>query len=178
MDKSMNVNLCCKSAQRGATLMISLMILLVMTLIGVTSMGTSNLEEKMAGNDRDLNLSFQAAEAALRQAEDYVNNNIVSTAAFDGTNTGLYTQDSNPDIFAAATWANSISYNGTINYVNTAPQYIVEITSTIGDDDINVSGYGESSGSGTITAFRVTARGTGGTDGAVTLLQSNFGRRF
>jgi type IV pilus assembly protein PilX len=167
-----------KSTQRGATLMISLMILLVMTLIGITSMGTSNLEEKMAGNDRDQNISFQAAEAALRQAEDYVNNDIVSTAAFDGTNTGLYTQDSNPDIFDAATWANAITYVGTVNYANSAPQYIVEIISTIGEDDINAHGYGESSGSGTITAFRVTARGTGGTDGSVTLLQSNFGRRF
>jgi len=166
------------SRQRGATLMISLMILLVMTLIGITSMGTSNLEEKMAGNDRDINMAFHAAEAALRQAESYVMNDIASTAAFDGTNTGLYAVDSNPDIDAAATWTNSLNYSGTISGINTAPKYIIEVMGAVGNEDVNISGYGESSGAGIITTFRITTRGTGGTDGSVAMLQSYYGRRF
>jgi len=164
--------------QRGATLMISLMILLVMTLIGVTSMGTSNLEEKMAGNDRDLNLAFQSAEAALRQAENYLMNDIASTAAFNGGTAGLYALGSNPDITAAATWASSINYSGTISGIKTSPKYIIEIMGDVGNEDVNISGYGESSGSGVITTFRITSRGTGGTDGAVAMLQSYYGRRF
>ena len=52
-----------RSKQSGSALIISLMILIVMTLIGITGMGTSGLEEKMAGNDRDAALAFQAAEA-------------------------------------------------------------------------------------------------------------------
>ena len=164
--------------QRGATLMISLMLLLVMTLIGVTAMGSANLEEKMAGNDRDLNLAFEAAEAGLRQAENYLTNDIASTAAFSGANTGLYPQDSSPDITTATTWVNSINYSGTISGVKTSPKYIIEIMGDVGNDDVNISGYGESSGSGVITTFRITSRGTGGTDKAVAMLQSYYGRRF
>lgn len=59
-------------SQRGATLIISLLILLVMTLIGVTAIQTTTMEEKMAGNMRDQNLAFQAAEAALRAGEGWM----------------------------------------------------------------------------------------------------------
>ena len=55
--------------QSGAVLIISLIMLLLLTLIGASSMQTSSLEEKMAGNLRDRNLAFQAAESALRDAE-------------------------------------------------------------------------------------------------------------
>lgn len=56
-------------AQRGSALIISLVILLVLTLIGITGMQTTVLEEKMAGNFRDKNIAFQAAESAMRDAE-------------------------------------------------------------------------------------------------------------
>lgn len=56
-------------AQRGAVLIISLMFLVVLTLLAITSMSGTALEERMAGQYRDLNLAFQAAEAGLRDAE-------------------------------------------------------------------------------------------------------------
>jgi type IV pilus assembly protein PilX len=55
--------------QSGAVLIISLIMLLLLTLIGASSMQTTTLEEKMAGNMRDRNIAFQAAESALRDAE-------------------------------------------------------------------------------------------------------------
>ena len=58
--------------QKGAVLAISLIILLLMTLIGVSAMQSTTLQEKMAGNLRDANLAFQAAEAGLRDAENYL----------------------------------------------------------------------------------------------------------
>ena len=60
--------------QQGAVLIISLIILLLMTLIGTTGMQVTSLEEKMAGNMRDRNLAFQAAESALSAAETYLQN--------------------------------------------------------------------------------------------------------
>ena len=57
------------SEQRGATLAIVLIFLVLVTLIGVTAMTTTTLEEKMAGNLKDQNLAFQAAESALRDAK-------------------------------------------------------------------------------------------------------------
>lgn len=51
--------------QNGATLIVSLVILAVVTLLGVASMRASNLELRMAASARDRSVAFQAAEAAL-----------------------------------------------------------------------------------------------------------------
>lgn len=59
----------CPTRQRGAALVVGLVLLVVVTLVGVGAMQTTTLQEKMAGNLRDSNLSFQAAEAALRHCE-------------------------------------------------------------------------------------------------------------
>lgn len=55
--------------QRGVALVIVLILLLVMTVLGVASIRGTVLEEHMSGNMYDRSLAFQAAEAALREAE-------------------------------------------------------------------------------------------------------------
>jgi len=49
--------------------MTGLIFLVILTLLGLTAMQSGILEERMSGNARDRNLAFQAAEAALRDAE-------------------------------------------------------------------------------------------------------------
>ncbi|MFZ1642730.1 MAG: PilX N-terminal domain-containing pilus assembly protein [Candidatus Contendobacter sp.] len=56
--------------QGGAALVVGLILLVVITLVGVGAMQSTTLQEKMAGNLRDSNLSFQAAEVALRNCEN------------------------------------------------------------------------------------------------------------
>ena len=58
--------------QKGAVLVVSLIILLLMTLVGVTAMQVGTVQEKMASNLREQNIAFQAAEAALRRGEQVV----------------------------------------------------------------------------------------------------------
>lgn len=60
------------TTQRGAVLVVSLIFLLLLTLIGTTAMRTTTLQERMAGNTRDTNLSLQAAEAGLRAGQAWV----------------------------------------------------------------------------------------------------------
>jgi len=55
--------------QAGAALVTGLIFLVILTLLGITAMQTSTMEERMSGNARDRNIAFQAAEAALRDAE-------------------------------------------------------------------------------------------------------------
>ena len=57
------------SYQKGSALIFSLIILLVMTIIGISALGTTTLEERMAANDRNQRVAFQAAEAALTEGE-------------------------------------------------------------------------------------------------------------
>lgn len=54
---------------RGAALVVVLILLLLMTLLGLASLRGTLLEERMGANSLDRSLGFQAAEAALRQAE-------------------------------------------------------------------------------------------------------------
>lgn len=55
--------------QRGAVLYIALVLLIVLTLLGLASIGGTVLQERMAGNYRVQQLAFQNAEARLRAAE-------------------------------------------------------------------------------------------------------------
>lgn len=71
--------------QGGAALIVSLLMLMVMTLIGVTAMQTNLLEEKMAGNFRDTNLAFQAAEAGLRDAEADIVSRVSGLSGFNSS---------------------------------------------------------------------------------------------
>ncbi len=57
------------SRQRGAALFIALMFLIIMTVIGLSAANVGILQERMAGNVRETNEAFQAAESTLREIE-------------------------------------------------------------------------------------------------------------
>ncbi len=61
--------------QRGAVLIVSLIMLLVMTLLGISTMGSTKLEMRMASNNQGRQEAFQAAEAALVVAENRLQEN-------------------------------------------------------------------------------------------------------
>ena len=58
--------------QRGAALMVVLILLLIMTLLGLASLRGTLMEERMSAALFDRSLSFQGTEAALREAEALV----------------------------------------------------------------------------------------------------------
>lgn len=58
--------------QQGAVLVFSLLLLLVLTVLGVSGIGNSVLEERMSGNFQQSTTALQAAEAAVRVAEDWL----------------------------------------------------------------------------------------------------------
>jgi type IV pilus assembly protein PilX len=57
------------SRERGVSLVVALIFLIILTILGLTAMRVATMEERMSGNSRDRSLAFQAAEAALRDAE-------------------------------------------------------------------------------------------------------------
>jgi type IV pilus assembly protein PilX len=56
--------------QEGAVLVVSLLLLLIMTLLALGASQSTKLQERMAGNQRDMELALQSAEAGLRKAEE------------------------------------------------------------------------------------------------------------
>lgn len=55
--------------QAGSALIVSIVMLLLLTLLGVAGMGDTILQERMAGNQKERNTAFQNAELGLRLAE-------------------------------------------------------------------------------------------------------------
>lgn len=53
------------AAQQGAVLVVALVMLMVLTLIGVSSMSNSSLELKVASNAQQSNIAFQAAQSRI-----------------------------------------------------------------------------------------------------------------
>lgn len=58
--------------QRGMVLLVSLVFLLLLTMLGISSMQNATLQEKMAGSVTQRNTSFQSAETVLRLGESWV----------------------------------------------------------------------------------------------------------
>jgi type IV pilus assembly protein PilX len=68
-----------KQAQ-GSVLIVSLVILLVLTLLGLSGMGNTVLQERMAGNLQEGQSAFQAAEAGLRDGEAEASSTAINAA--------------------------------------------------------------------------------------------------
>ncbi len=63
-----------KNAQGGVALFVSLVFLLLLTIVGVSAMKSATLQEKMSGNTRFKTITFQYAEAGLREGEGFIAN--------------------------------------------------------------------------------------------------------
>lgn len=61
-----------KKNQRGATLIIALLILVMIMMYGIPAAIDSMQNERMAGNSRNRDLAFQAAEFTLTEAENWI----------------------------------------------------------------------------------------------------------
>lgn len=63
-------------SQRGSVLPISLFILLVLTIIGATSLNDTVMEEKMSSNFQNGHVAFQAAESSINRTFVNLANNL------------------------------------------------------------------------------------------------------
>ena len=88
--------------QRGAVLIVSLMLLLVMTLLGLGASQSTRMQERMAGNQRDIELAMQGAEAGLRASESMVSQSVPDTKVFDDACDNGVAPPPNTDCFSYA----------------------------------------------------------------------------
>ena len=183
------------SKQKGAVLIISLVLLLVMTLLGLSSMQSTSLEERMAGNERHANVAFQAAEAALRAGEGWLNGqNSAPDDAADGSST-VWTLDA-PELMPATPsssdpwwkewddtgWATyGTVYTGTlslasdINLNNARPRFVIEQIGVVSDGSLTIGTQNDFGGR---SFYQVTSRGTDVSGRIQVLLRSTYARRY
>ena len=174
--------------QQGVALFMSLVMLLILTLLGLSSIQSTGMQLRMSNNARDANLAFQGAESAIREAEIFLGTvNTLLTFQNDNTN-GYYDAPGNGNVdlstFDWDTPANNdrefATVSTNIDGVFAQPEYIIEFIKTVVSDEdrLNLDNIGQDTGSGRTQIFRVTSYGTGGTEMAHVMIQSTFGKRF
>lgn len=189
----------CEKMQSGSTLIVSLILLLVVTLIGIGGMKTTVVEEKMSGSYRDHYMGFESAEQALLEGERFVestefnfthySSNCTNGLCFKGTwdssnpNAVCQVDSSDSDVWVKTSDSNIWKSSNTRTVskgllgVSRAPQYIVEFLCHAPISlATNLTPYVESSGwqAEYGLLFRITALGTGGSSNARVMLQSTY----
>ena len=164
--------------QQGIALVMSMAFLLILTLIGITAMNTSALEERMTGNMVDKNYALQAAESALLAGETAVWGlggvpPLVPPNPNDGFHKPSITLIPRWDEVGMWTGSDHFSYAG-LSKVATQPKFIIEWMDQVPTGSGITGGEGYGGGSPELDVFRITARGTGSSDNAVSMVQSTY----
>jgi type IV pilus assembly protein PilX len=149
------------SRQRGVTLVVVLILLMVVTLIALASLRGTLMEERMSSNVLDRSLSFQAAEAALREGESAAEDKPVPAPGCAKGLCGKPTPANAPVWEDEAVWADAPEAVVELGGKTAKPRYIVELLAT----DVPPKGSCTTSGdvsettcAGTESRYRITAR--------------------
>ena len=163
-----------KSKQSGAALIVSLVMLTVMTLLGVSTVKMTVIGERMAGHFFNKQSSFDSAEAALREGEDD-SDSLPLYAPTDGTD-GLYLPDPTGD----PRWSDSATVweprdDTTLPGVAQQPEYISEYLGGVPRDDNCLLDPDASINQDCWRyAYRVSAQGWGANTNAESMTQSTI----
>lgn len=120
------------ASQRGAALMVVLVLLLIMTLLGLSSLRGTLMSQRMAANTYDRNISLQAAESALREGEAVVATGTLTSAAFTNPCTAGKCAQQTAAVGTSERWADP-SFSGwqTGSMLSAdaymTPQYFIEL---------------------------------------------------
>ena len=179
--------------QEGFVLIVGLVILGLLTMLALSSMRDTTMQEKMAGASRDSGLAFQAAESALRDAENCITAT-TADCAFDAiANDAHFAQDdvafpNHNTLFDAATW---VAYDppGAATALAGVPSkakgdttdgvnYIIRKASTVGGDaggvQLDVCTYNCPKAAESQAIYEITARGAGASGAGQSVLRVYF----
>jgi type IV pilus assembly protein PilX len=165
------------SKQSGVVMFVALILLLILSLLGVTAARMQTVEERMARNDNNRQLGAQAAEAALRAAEAGILNGTISN--FTAGTGGLYSPDlTQGSPLIGMDWsvaANTLPYPGpalsNLPPPSRTPKIVVENLNPVAGAGQNIQVVGLN-GPPPVTVFRVTAQGVGADNTSTTMLQT------
>jgi type IV pilus assembly protein PilX len=168
--------------QRGMILIVSMILLLVMTILALTVGQTSRMQEHMAGNFRDSDLSFQAAEAGLRDAEQFLWDQTAPPITCGAAPCDVYQIDTFDDtdlrVQDEEWWNDHGREYGEVDAqevtgVQEDPRYVIE---ELGFTPFSLTvGRGVPSGR---TFYRNSSRAYGGTKSAESVVEGTFTRPY
>lgn len=172
-----------QTMQKGFVLIVSLVILIMVTLLALSAVNTSVFEERMAGNGRDRSLAFEAAEYAMREAQDFLSQAVLPAFTTTGGTGGLYRDlNTSPsgqkeevywrDTHDWASKAVAVTKADGVLSGQTQPKYVIEEYPAI-----TCTGYSKKwPPPPPRNVYKVTARALGQSSEAVVILQSWYDR--
>jgi type IV pilus assembly protein PilX len=156
-------------------LFVALILLLILSLLGVTAARMQTVEERMARNEDNRQLGSQAAEAGLRGAEVGLLTGIYNDFAANAN--GLYAPLlANGSPISTLNWNTALPYAGpplaALPAASQTPKFVIENLPSVAapGDDISVASLNPSSPP--VTVYRVTAQGVGADGTSTTTLQT------
>ena len=182
--------------QRGAVLIVSMLLLLVITILALGASQATRLQERLSGSQRNFELAFQAAEAGLRAGERMIDADSMAAPPLPCsaiTNPVCQVYENN---FLTDVYAKKLSYEAQVNapdewWEQAAQPYSNAATPEVGSGSIDPSFYIEEveevPDSLTVPPngpppsrvfYRIVSRGKGGTANANVVLHSTYVRRF
>ncbi len=170
-----------RSRQRGAALLVGLVLLLILTILGISSLNDTVVQNKMSGAMQDTNSALQAADSAVREAEAYIDG--LTTLAGFVNSSGLYTEGNAPSPYDSTTWTGTVSATASGTHgQGTNPRYFIELMGDVNENNsntsVNITTYSHESGAGQLKGFRIVARATGGSGTAQRIVESYYVKRF
>ena len=173
--------------------MFCLVFLAVLTMMGVSGMESTTLEERMSANMVDHERAFNSAETALQAAEAWlITQTILPITSTDGSTTVW--QENAPDPTPAGQpgddglywwdhanmtttwWTTNGDAPAAVPGVASQPRYLIEEYKTVDSGESISQGSGEQPISRTF--HRITARGWGITDTTAATVQATFVQRY
>ena len=182
-----------RASQQGISLVMTLLFMVAALVLGVSVMSVGVMQERILGNTKDRDLAFQAAEAALRDAEaDIAANVTLATTFADNCNLGLCTPPTlrstvSPlpvDQQAGFSWTTSTQVRTYGQYTSASalpnvagqPAYVIEKIGNLGTPSGESMVLGSESASPGV-AYRITARAVGARPETIVTLQSIYATR-
>lgn len=173
MRRQRSVVLVRRVAERGAALIVALILLIVITLVGLAAISSTILQNKATSNQFDREIAFQSAEAALRVATASIPTNpswIVNgycTPNPSSPGPCLLDPFNDPNLPGGSASFHTVSSGFTASSVAAMqPQFVIESlgyqtnqsVNTGFGNTANVRNYGVQGGSQTVPFYRITAR--------------------
>ena len=167
------------SNNRGATLIIGLLTLVLLTLIGIAATSTSRMEVQIAGNDKMFKEAFYAAEFGLTNGENTLEELLSRVDLDEGSVPGHYGQGTQARLARPAHGTAPIPCRcqqasmPTDMRVASPPRYTIE-ERRFTRDSLTI-GIGVPTG---IYQFNVSARGVGSNPTSEVVLETVYAKRF
>lgn len=165
---------------QGAILPVSLLLLFVITLIGVSSTQVTQMQEKMSANLQDKILSFNAAESGLAAGEAWILGQLTQPISYASCPSFPCIRNEYENIDFATqpdSWwnANSTALGVDLTDVYSQPRYVIEFVQFV-PDSLEI-GSSTTSNRG-VYYYQLTSKGVGASANSVTIIQSALARRY